>query len=164
MRHLRDWREDHQRGLTAGQRWADRIRNGMGSWPFVGVFTLVMMIWAAVNSVFLHDRGFDPYPYILLNLALSTLAGLQGAILLIAAKRQDEISAALARHDYETNVAAKQEIDEMMRHDKAQREEMAALRREVAECLRLLRGGASGPVARRSVAARARRLFARGPK
>jgi uncharacterized membrane protein len=50
--------------------------------------------------------GFDPYPFILLNLILSCLAAMQGAILLIAAKRQDQISSELALHDYQTNVEA----------------------------------------------------------
>ena len=64
-----------------------------------------------LNSTRIH---WDPYPFILLNLFLSILAGLQGAILLIAAKRQDAIAAALAEHDYETNVAAKEEIERLM--------------------------------------------------
>jgi uncharacterized membrane protein len=72
--------------------------------------------------------SWDPYPYILLNLFLSMLAGLQGAILLIAAKRQDAIAAALAQHDYETNLAAKREIEELM-----------AINREQLEILRDLR-------------------------
>ena len=54
---------------------------------------------------------FDPYPYILLNLFLSMLAGVQAAALLIAAKRTDAISSELAMHDYETDQAAKNELD-----------------------------------------------------
>jgi len=91
--------------LTLGERAADKVRNGMGSWPFVITFLVTMGIWAIVNSVFYlggsHNRhGFDPYPYILLNLMLSMVAGLQGAILLIAAKRADQISSELAVHTY----------------------------------------------------------------
>ncbi len=99
--------------LTIGERAADRMRNSMGSWPFVFGFVVAMGIWAFVNTA-LHlggsggKHGFDPYPYILLNLFLSMLAGLQGAILLIAAKRADTISAELAKHDYDTNVEADQ--------------------------------------------------------
>ena len=70
--------------------------NGMGSWPFVESFIGFMMIWAAVNTWVLANNAWDPYPYILLNLLLSMLAGPQGAILLIAAKRQDAIAAAMA--------------------------------------------------------------------
>lgn len=72
--------------------------------------------------------AWDPYPYILLNLFLSMLAGLQGAILLIAAKRQDAIAAALAQHDYETNLAARREIEELMDINRRQLELLEALR------------------------------------
>lgn len=77
--------------LSLGERAADRMRNGMGSWPFVFVFFAVMIMWAAINSIghLGGTKGFDPYPYILLNLFLSMLAGIQAAALLIAAKRAD---------------------------------------------------------------------------
>jgi uncharacterized membrane protein len=89
------------------------MRNSMGSWTFVGGFVLFMAAWAFVNST-LPRGAWDPYPFILLNLFLSMLAGLQGAILLIAAKRQDAIAAALAQHDYDTNVAAKTDIERLI--------------------------------------------------
>ena len=85
-----------------GERAADRMRNVMGSWPFVFGFFTVMIIWAVVNTVLirhlLHHKGFDPYPYILLNLFLSMLAGVQAAALLIAAKRADAIASEIAIH------------------------------------------------------------------
>lgn len=68
----------------------------MGSWPFVGGFILFMVLWAAVNTFTMASRAWDPYPYTLLNLFLSMLAGLQGAILLIADKRQDAIASVMA--------------------------------------------------------------------
>jgi uncharacterized membrane protein len=79
------------------------MRNIMGSWPFVFGFFGLMILWAIVNSVFYlggkHGKhGFDPYPYILLNLFLSMLAGVQAAALLIAAKRADGISSEIAIH------------------------------------------------------------------
>lgn len=111
---LKNWHLAHQQTLTIGQRSADTLRNGMGSWWFIGSFVAGMAAWAGVNSVVLADAGWDPYPYILLNLFLSMLAGLQGAILLIAAKRQDAISAVMAQHDYDTNLAAKAEIDRLI--------------------------------------------------
>lgn len=93
--------------LSLGERAADRLRNGMGSWAFVFIALAFLAGWMAAN----RNVGFDPYPFILLNLLLSCLAALQGAILLIAAKRQDQIASELARHDYEVNVAAKEIID-----------------------------------------------------
>lgn len=105
------WHEQQKQHLTRGERAADRMRNFMGSWGFVGGFLLFMALWASANSL---TRGWDPYPYILLNLFLSMLAGLQGAILLIAAKRQDAIAATLAKHDYDTNVAAKKDVEVLL--------------------------------------------------
>ncbi len=102
-----------------GDRAADKMRNGMGSWKFVFSFLIFMGIWAALNTVGLISH-WDKYPFILLNLMLSMVAGLQGAILLIAAKRADGISAAMAEHDYQTNVEAKKEVEELMEMHKKQ--------------------------------------------
>lgn len=124
-RPLDNWHDTHNEQLTAGQRAADRMRNGMGSWGFIAGFVAFMAIWAGIN---LAVKAWDPYPFILLNLFLSMLAGLQGAILLIAAKRQDAIAAALAQHDYDTNLAAKQEIEELMQINRHQLEMLAELR------------------------------------
>jgi uncharacterized membrane protein len=88
--------------LSFGERSADKMRNMMGSWPFVFAFFAVMIFWALVNTLLiqhiLDHKAFDPYPYILLNLFLSMLAGIQGATLLIAAKRADAISSEVALH------------------------------------------------------------------
>lgn len=88
--------------LTFGERAADALRNGMGSWRFVIGALLFLAGWIIGNG----NHGFDKFPFILLNLILSCLAALQGAILLIAAKRSDQISSELALHDYQTNVEA----------------------------------------------------------
>ncbi|HEY3406908.1 MAG TPA: DUF1003 domain-containing protein [Propionicimonas sp.] len=86
--------------LTLGERAADRMRNFMGSWPFVFGFFAVMGAWVIINSVLSlgGPHGFDPYPYILLNLFLSMMAGVQAAALLIAAKRSDAIASEIAIH------------------------------------------------------------------
>ncbi len=116
---LKNWHTAHKESLTRGQRAADVLRNSMGSWGFVGGFLLFMVGWAAANTV-AAGHAWDPYPYILLNLFLSMLAGLQGAILLIAAKRQDAIAAALAQHDYDTNIAAKADIEALLEINRRQ--------------------------------------------
>lgn len=90
--------------LTRGERAADALRNGMGSWGFVFSALVFLAGWMIGN----RNVGFDKYPFILLNLILSCLAAMQGAILLIASKREDQISSELARHDYETNLEADQ--------------------------------------------------------
>ncbi|MFP3700991.1 DUF1003 domain-containing protein, partial [Burkholderia sp. SIMBA_013] len=76
--------------------------------------------------------AWDPYPYILLNLLLSMLAGLQGAILLIAAKRQDAIAAAMAQHDYDTNLRAKEEIELLIAVNREQLEILHELKKTAA--------------------------------
>ncbi|WP_367180031.1 DUF1003 domain-containing protein [uncultured Phycicoccus sp.] len=113
-RHVPDrtWHARPAGSLTVGERAADVMRNGMGSWRFVFAFLAFMAVWALLNSV---SRAWDPYPFILLNLFLSMLAGLQGAILLIAAKRQDAVTADLAQHDYDTNIAAKEDVEALLR-------------------------------------------------
>jgi uncharacterized membrane protein len=88
--------------LTQGERAADWLRSVMGSWGFVIGALLFLAGWMVGN----RGNGFDPYPFILLNLVLSCLAALQGAILLIAARRADQISSELAAHDYQTNQEA----------------------------------------------------------
>src|SRR4051794_26352551 len=88
--------------LTRGERAADRLRDIMGSWGFVFGALIFLAGWMLGN----RNTGFDRYPFILLNLILSCVAAMQGAILLIAAKREDQISSELAQHDYETNVEA----------------------------------------------------------
>jgi len=85
--------------LTVGERAADKVRNGMGSWWFVFGSLLFLAGWMAGN----RNVGFDPYPFILLNLVLSCVAAMQGAILLIAAKRADQVASELAVNDFETN-------------------------------------------------------------
>lgn len=122
-----NWHNKIKDNLTVGQRAADAMRNGMGSWAFVLTFIVFLGAWAILNSM----HGFhhwDKYPFILLNLFLSMLAALQGAILLIAAKRQDAIAAAMAEHDYQTNVNAKKEIEILMAINQEQLELLKELR------------------------------------
>ncbi len=113
MQQILNWHKEHRQHLTLGERAADRMRNGMGSWHFVFGFLAFMLAWAWVNT---HGswHHWDNFPFILLNLFLSMLAGLQGAILLIAAKRADAVSAAMAEHDYRTNVSAAKDIQQLM--------------------------------------------------
>lgn len=85
--------------LHFGDRAADVIRNGMGSWAFVLGSLVVLALWIVVNGT----DGFDPFPFILLNLVLSCVAALQGAVLLIAAKREDHINSELAVHTFQVD-------------------------------------------------------------
>ena len=98
--------------LSFGQRAADVLRNAMGSWPFVFGALAFLAVWMYFNS----DGKFDPFPFILLNLILSCVAALQGAILLIAAKREDQINSELAIHTYQIdqeNLALTKQVHEL---------------------------------------------------
>ena len=128
-----NWHDKHRESLTPGQRAADAVRNVMGSWPFVMGFVAFMIVWAFLNSA---GNAWDPYPFILLNLFLSMLAGLQGAILLIAAKRQDAIAASLAQHDFETDTAARKDIETLLEINNRQLAMIADLQRALTELRR----------------------------
>jgi len=121
MRTPTNWHKEHKASLTPGELAADAMRNGMGSWAFVFTFLLFLVAWAWLNTGS-PVHHWDKYPFILLNLFLSMLAAIQGAILLIAAKRADAISAAMAEHDYKTNVEAEKEIEQLMEINKRQLE------------------------------------------
>jgi uncharacterized membrane protein len=96
--------------LTRGERAADKMRNSMGSWGFVFGALAFLAVWMMVNIIMAKSgsKAFDAYPFILLNLVLSCVAALQGAILLIAAKRSDQVSSELAQHDYEADCQSRE--------------------------------------------------------
>lgn len=84
-------------GMKFGDWLADNVRNGFGSWVFILLFLSFLTGWMLFNGT----EGFDPFPFILLNLVLSCIAAMQGSILLIAAKREDQISSQLAHYTLE---------------------------------------------------------------
>jgi uncharacterized membrane protein len=98
--------------LTFGQRVADRVAAFGGSWPFIGLFALLLVAWVALNVVLLARRGstFDPYPFILLNLVLSMLAAVQAPVIMMSQNRQVARDRVDAAHDYEVNLKAELEI------------------------------------------------------
>lgn len=117
--------------LSLGDRAADWLRNGMGSWAFIFSFLGFMAAWMTVNAL-AWCFHWDEYPYILLNLMLSTLAGLQGGIILIASKRQDAVNARLAEHD-------RDQVRELRAINEAQTELLEAVRDHLGI------GGGDGP-------------------
>ncbi len=125
--------QEFDQRMSFGERLADRVAEVGGSWSFILVFLGVMAGWMAVNSVLLRHEAFDPYPYILLNLALSCLAALQAPIIMMSQNRQADSDRAQAKNDYEVNVRAELEILQV--HEK-----INALRdTELSELLELVR-------------------------
>lgn len=106
--------EDIDEQSSFGDRMADRFASLAGSWRFIIVFSLLMAVWIAVNGT-LGDGAFDPFPFILLNLTLSTLAALQAPVILMAQNRQSAKDRAVAQNDYQVNLKNEVEIADLHR-------------------------------------------------
>ena len=96
--------------ITFGQRLADRVASFGGSWSFIMLFGFILFLWILANAVFLNNKGFDPYPYILMNLILSCLAALQAPIIMMSQNRKEAKDRARGEHDYKINLKAELEI------------------------------------------------------
>jgi len=110
MGNHKNWHEKHTEGLNFGQRLADSVANGMGSWRFIIWQTLIVALWMILN-VLAYVGHWDPYPFILLNLVFSTQAAYAAPIIMMAQNRQNERDRAQADEDFRTNVEAKKEIE-----------------------------------------------------
>lgn len=95
---------------TVGDRLADRVARVGGSWGFIIAFVSLMAVWMTINVLHLFGLRFDPYPFILLNLSLSTLAALQAPVILMSQNRQAKKDRISNRHDYEVNLRTTVEI------------------------------------------------------
>ncbi|KTF67338.1 DUF1003 domain-containing protein [Sphingomonas sp. HT-1] len=99
--------------LTFGERLADRVAAVGGSWGFIIGFGVFLGAWAVLNTVILAAHAFDPFPFIFLNLMLSMLAALQAPIIMMSQNRQAAKDRLEARLDYETNLRAEAQIEEL---------------------------------------------------
>jgi len=113
MKHSKTWHEKHKDESKFGQRLADSVASGMGSWRFIIIQTIIVAVWMIANVV-----GFifhwDVYPYILLNLLFSTQAAYAAPIIMMAQNRQNERDRHHAEQDFKTNVEAKKEIEQLL--------------------------------------------------
>jgi uncharacterized membrane protein len=103
-------RDTDDPALTPGQKAADKIASFGGSWTFIIVFFSFLILWMILNFIFLSNRGFDPYPFILLNLILSCIAAIQAPIIMMSQNRQEQKDRMRAEHDYKVNLKAELEI------------------------------------------------------
>jgi uncharacterized membrane protein len=108
--------EDVDATATIGQRLADNVASFGGSWTFILSFAAFLFIWITINAFFLASKPFDPYPFILLNLILSTLAALQAPVIMMSQNRQEEKDRERAKKDYMINL--KSELEIRMLHEK----------------------------------------------
>ncbi len=99
-----------ERKLTFGERLSDRIAEFGGSWKFILTFGAILVGWIMLNVIAFSDKGFDPYPFILLNLILSCLAALQAPVIMMSQNRAQSRDRLQAENDYKVNLKAELEI------------------------------------------------------
>ena len=107
------WHEDHTENLSFGDKLADSVAKGMGSWKFIIIQTIFVVCWMAINVIgfFYH---WDIYPFILLNLLFSTQAAYAAPIIMMVQNRQSDRDRVQAQADYQTNIEAKKEIEAVL--------------------------------------------------
>jgi uncharacterized membrane protein len=104
------WLDKHKEALTYGQRIADSVANGMGSWGFIIGQSIFVVIWMTMNVIGFIQH-WEPYPFILLNLIFSTQAAYAAPIIMMAQNRQSQRDRVQAQADFDTNLEAKKEIE-----------------------------------------------------
>ena len=108
--------EDFLQDVTFGERASDRISSFGGSWKFISLFGLIIVVWIAVNARAVLSGPFDPFPYILLNLVLSCLAAIQAPVIIMSQNRQEARDRLRSQSDYRVNLKAELEIRQL--HEK----------------------------------------------
>jgi uncharacterized membrane protein len=130
---------DEKQVLTFGQKIADKVASFGGSWTFIISFGVFILIWICLNIFWLVNKGFDPYPFILLNLILSCLAALQAPVIMMSQNRQEEKDRDRAKNDYMINLKSELEIRTL--HEKIdhfvmdQQQELLDIQKEQIEML-----------------------------
>lgn len=112
MGNKKNWHEAHVEGLSFGSRLADSVAKGMGSWRFIVVQTILVVVWMGLNVIGFSNH-WDVYPFILLNLLFSTQAAYAAPIIMMSQNRQSERDRIQAQADYQTNIDAKLEIEQL---------------------------------------------------
>jgi uncharacterized membrane protein len=125
--------------LSFGQKVADKVAFFGGSWTFIISFGCFLVLWILFNFFWLSNQGFDPYPFILLNLILSCLAAMQAPVIMMSQNRQQEKDREEAKKDYMINL--KSELEIRVLHEKIdhlilnQHQEMIALQKKQIDLL-----------------------------
>jgi len=99
---------------TVGERVADKVASFGGSWTFIILFAVILLIYTGANQI-LRGKAWDPYPFILLNLFLSMLAAIQAPVIMMSQNRQDKKDRLRSELDFDVNVRAESEIQTLSR-------------------------------------------------
>jgi len=110
-----NWHQTHTATLTTGQKIADKVASFMGSWSFIIIQSVLVILWMGLN-IFAYVSHWDPYPFILLNLLFSTQAAYAAPIIMMAQNRQSERDRHQADADYAINLKAENEIKSILAH------------------------------------------------
>lgn len=102
--------DDDIKNINFGQKVADKVASFGGSWTFILTFLGLLVIWILVNVILFLNKGFDPYPFILLNLILSCIAALQAPVIMMSQNRTEERDRERAKKDYMINLKSELEI------------------------------------------------------
>ena len=128
--------------ITFGDRLSDKVASFGGSWKFIIAFFSFMAFWIVLNVVLLHDKVFDPYPFILLNLLLSCLAAIQAPLIMMSQNRVEAKDRARSEHDYKINLKSELEIqllhkkiDHLLIHQNKHLLEMQRIQAEMMETI-----------------------------
>lgn len=108
--------EEDEKEITFGQKLADKVAEFGGSWGFIIFFMTFLVAWILLNVFWLSNHGFDPYPFILLNLILSCIAAIQAPVIMMSQNRQEEKDRERSKKDYKINLKSELEIREL--HEK----------------------------------------------
>ena len=116
MRPTKTWHDMHLERLPSGARIADAVAGFIGSWQFIIIQSVIFAVWVVINTLWLFEGyQWDPYPFILFNLFMSAEAAYSSPLILMSQNRQSERDREQAMHDYQCNVAAKEEIETILR-------------------------------------------------
>jgi uncharacterized membrane protein len=133
--------------LTIGQKVADQVAATMGSWNFIIIQTILLAVWIVLNVTAFVEK-WDPYPFILLNLALSFQAAYAAPFIMMAQNRQQDIDRQKADEDYKVNIKAELEIELLhQKIDEMRETEVLNLTKAIAELTTHLRNDGRAPAA-----------------
>ena len=117
---------------TTGQRAADKIASVMGSWKFLIIQSIILLLWIAVN-ITAYINHWDPYPFILLNLFLSLQAAYTAPVIMMSQNRQAERDRLEAHNDFNVNVKAEEEVRLIIEHLESQNKALQEIERQLNE-------------------------------
>lgn len=129
------WHQQHLDDRSPGDRAADKVATFMGSWKFIVIQSVIVVVWMTANTIGFIDH-WDIYPFVLLNLVFSTQAAYAAPIIMMAQNRASERDRANAQHDYDVNVQSREEL--RLLHELL--DEHGEILKEIRQCHQELNG------------------------